>query len=399
MKRIVPLALLGAVLLLLACAHSYKYKNEAAFKGKTGVVGVFRQAAFYCSEATPHYAKIGDSTIVVKPTWSEEQDNFFFAELKSGPATLYSYSYNCGENENKFVLDTTSENKGPSGVVIPESGLCKIVISFVQGDRLFDHNDALIEEEFKKAEIALDPSKIPYCEVLKTDGSKVSFANRDSLLAENYKAAVEAAKNGSCEDIRPLVSLDTNSDKVTWNAEKDKALMIAVHSTPDLFENGAPYTVTKDMRVFSDKEFLEWYKMNSKGCAQLAASPAPTARAPARGEHYALHHVLGFPEGHDPPGVYPDVTSSEMTCRFNEEDDSQLDSLGMWLRNWFDNTWSASYKSEGGYPWTRLGYTYDWGSSGDKYGLSEFLVREESQVTVQTTKDLKAFVRWMGDRR
>jgi hypothetical protein len=99
------------------------------------------------------------------------------------------------------------------------------------------------------------------------------------------------------------------------------------------------------------------------------------------------------------PAYIPDVTSSEMTCRFNEEDDSQLDSLGMWLRNWFDNTWSASYKSEGGYPWTRLGYTYDWGSSGDKYGLSEFLVREESQVTVQTTKDLKAFVRWMGDRR
>lgn len=399
MKRIVPLALLGAVLLLLACAHSYKYKNEAAFKGKTGVVGIFRQAAFYCSEANPHYAKIGDSTIVVKPTWSEEQDNFFFAELKSGPATLYSYSYNCGENENKFVLDTTSENKGASGIVIPENGLCKIVISFVQGDKLFDHNDVLIEEEFKKAKIALDPSKIPYCEVLKTDGSKVSFANRDSLIHEQYKAAIEAAKNGSCEDIRPLVSLDSNSDKVTWNAEKDKALMIAAHSTPNLFDNGAAYTVPSDMRVFSDKEFLEWFKMNSKGVRNWPLRLRQLLGLP-REEN--ITHFTTFwvsPKDMIRPAYIPDVTSSEMTCRFNEDDDSQLDSLGMWLRNWFDNAWNVNYKSEGGYPWTRLGYTYDWGSSGDKYGLSEFLVREESQVTVQTTKDLKAFVRWMGDRR
>lgn len=40
MKRIVPLALLGAALLLLACAHSYKYKNEATFNGKTVVKSI-----------------------------------------------------------------------------------------------------------------------------------------------------------------------------------------------------------------------------------------------------------------------------------------------------------------------------------------------------------------------
>jgi len=112
------------------------------------------------------------------------------------------------------------------------------------------------------------------------------------------------------------------------------------------------------------------------------------------------------------PAYNPDIASAEMKCRFDEPegtgegegeggsegDDSQLDTLGMWLRNWFDDTWAKSYKEEGGYPWTRLGYTYDWGSKGDKYGLSEFLVQAEASVTVQTTKELKAFVRWLGDR-
>ena len=398
MKRIVLPLLSCTALMIFACAYNPKFQNEATFKGKTGVVGVFRQAAFYCSEANPHYMKLGDSTVVVKPTWSEEQDNVFFSELKPGPATLYSYSYNCGENENVFALDTTSENKGASGVVVPNEGLCKIVISFVQGDRLFSHDDNVLEEVFKRTGVALDISKVPYCEVLKSDGSKVSFADRDSLMREEYKAAVQAAKDGSCEDLRPLVVVDPNSDKVTWNSEKDKVLMIAAHATPDLYENGTPVTLDKDMRVFSDKEFLDWYRMNKKGVRNWPLRLRQLLGLP-REEN--ITHFTTFwvkPQDMIRPAYKTDVTNSDMDCRFNEEDDSQLDSLGMWLRNWFDDTWAKSYKDEGGYPWTRMGYTYDWGAKGDKYGLSEFLVREESQVTVQTTKDVKAFVKWLGDR-
>ena len=398
MKRAVFPLLFCAALLVFACSYNPRFQNEATFKGKTGVVGVFRQAAFYCSEANPHYMKLGDSTVVVKPTWSEEQDNVFFSELKPGPATLYSYSYNCGEDEHSFSLDTTSENKGASGVVVPNEGLCKIVISFVQGDRLFAHDDNLLDEVFKRTGVALDISKIPYCEVRNTDGSTVSFADRDSLLREEFKAAVQAAKEGSCEDIRPLVTIDSTSDKVTWNAEKNRVLMIAAHATPDLYENGMPVKLEKDLRVFSDKEFLDWYKMNGKGVRNWPLRLRQLLGLPR--EENVTHFTMFWVEPKDMirPAYRPDVTSSEMDCRFNEDDDSQLDSLGMWLRNWFDDTWAKSYKEQGGYPWTRMGYTYDWGAKGNHYGLSEFLVREESQVTVQTTKDLKAFVRWLGDR-
>lgn len=399
MKRIVLPILSCSVLLILACAYNPKIQNQETFRDKTGVVGVFRQSAFYCSEANPHYMKLGDSTVVVKPTWSNEQDNAFFSVLKPGPATLYSYSYNCGDAENKFVLDTSAEAKGPIGVVIPNEGFCKIVISFVQGDRLFSHNDDLINEEFKRVEAAIDPSKLPYCEVLNADGSKVSFANRDSLLREQYKAAVQSAKEGSCEDLRPLVVIDSNSDKVTWNAGKDKALMIVAHATPALFENGMPVTLESDLRVFSDREFLDWYKMNQKGVRNWPLRLRQLLGLPREEEITHFTMIWVNPQDMIRPAYRTDVTSSDMDCRFEGDDDSQLDSLGMWLRNWFDDTWAKSYKEEGGYPWTRMGYTYDWGSKGDRYGLSEFLVKAESSVTVQTTKDLKAFVRWLGDRK
>jgi hypothetical protein len=56
--------------------------------------------------------------------------------------------------------------------------------------------------------------------------------------------------------------------------------------------------------------------------------------------------------------------------------------------NWFANkTLSAWVISEPaqppvGYPWTRLGYTYNWKPGADKYGASEYVILPGSSVTV-----------------
>jgi len=56
--------------------------------------------------------------------------------------------------------------------------------------------------------------------------------------------------------------------------------------------------------------------------------------------------------------------------------------------NWFANktlsSWVISKPSEPpvGYPWTRLGYTYNWKPAADKYGASEYVIVPGSTVTV-----------------
>lgn len=40
---------------------------------------------------------------------------------------------------------------------------------------------------------------------------------------------------------------------------------------------------------------------------------------------------------------------------------------------WFTRTYAASY-GDGGVPWTRLGYTYDWNPATPKVGASEYLI-------------------------
>jgi hypothetical protein len=62
--------------------------------------------------------------------------------------------------------------------------------------------------------------------------------------------------------------------------------------------------------------------------------------------------------------------------------DSQRDPAGVTFRAWFINRAQTIYAvgnpddpATWGYPWTRLGYTYDWGNPRDHEGASEFVLR------------------------
>jgi hypothetical protein len=52
-------------------------------------------------------------------------------------------------------------------------------------------------------------------------------------------------------------------------------------------------------------------------------------------------------------------------------------------QEWVNEKILTSY-SENGYPWTRLGYTYDWGSIGTEVGASEFVVRAGAEVEIDS---------------
>jgi len=72
---------------------------------------------------------------------------------------------------------------------------------------------------------------------------------------------------------------------------------------------------------------------------------------------------------------------------FIKYDDSALYMDSAWsqpstFRDWFSNRAETVYQildfadvSTWGYPWSRLGYTYDWGSPVKRVGLSEFVIR------------------------
>lgn len=50
--------------------------------------------------------------------------------------------------------------------------------------------------------------------------------------------------------------------------------------------------------------------------------------------------------------------------------------------DWYARQTAKAYASPAGFPWTRLGYTYNWRAGADEVGLPELVVRESTKVRV-----------------
>ncbi len=64
--------------------------------------------------------------------------------------------------------------------------------------------------------------------------------------------------------------------------------------------------------------------------------------------------------------------------------------------DWIGRQMLASYQWPGGYPWTRLGYTYNWHPDSGEYGASEYLLRQGAEVEILTIKPTREYCSGLG---
>jgi hypothetical protein len=86
------------------------------------------------------------------------------------------------------------------------------------------------------------------------------------------------------------------------------------------------------------------------------------------------------------------VTTSESLCSNPDSDTTCGELFPDWVSNdhksWIANQMLTSYlvsdthNGAYSYPWTRLGYTYNWKKGADRYGASEYVIRPGSIITV-----------------
>ncbi|HYQ42481.1 MAG TPA: hypothetical protein VER11_10935 [Polyangiaceae bacterium] len=58
---------------------------------------------------------------------------------------------------------------------------------------------------------------------------------------------------------------------------------------------------------------------------------------------------------------------------------------------WFLSEYQQRYSAKGGYPWTRLGYTYDWADSSTHVGASEYVVRGKTSIWIASVSDTETY--------
>lgn len=105
-----------------------------------------------------------------------------------------------------------------------------------------------------------------------------------------------------------------------------------------------------------------------------------------------LEQLLGLPPGNGKDRIVQLWVPTDGL--FRPSPDAEIDDAAASLdfppgtseehRTWIEDLRAASY-GEDGYPWTQLGYTYDWSPDADsEVGLSEFVVRAGTPVIIES---------------
>ena len=93
MRNIYLVGMSAIALALFGCALTKDSKVSKAenFEGKTGIIGVFRQPAYYCGEGIPHTVMLGGTSIVVKTENNAEE--FIYTAVERGWEPHYVVIY------------------------------------------------------------------------------------------------------------------------------------------------------------------------------------------------------------------------------------------------------------------------------------------------------------------
>lgn len=108
-----------------------------------------------------------------------------------------------------------------------------------------------------------------------------------------------------------------------------------------------------------------------------AADPAVTTRWPCANGPDGGACGLHFPAGVDSAHIA--WMAGQMLSAWQVPDDYPAD------------TASGGPRGTLGYPWTRLGYTYNWHPGAPRYGASEYLARAGARIRVESTHPIAAY--------
>ena len=195
-----------------------------------------------------------------------------------------------------------------------------------------------------------------------------------------FDEAVKDAMIIDKDEILPVVSLDEGEPYAVYDDE-GRILLYTFHKYPDSYPDGADVKLEwGNVWTFTGGELEEKYQENKDSVTdwQTRLKELIGLRPDNESNYFTAMWVK--PEDVFRPAYVSDIGTVEMTDSFSEDVNEEY-------KAWFDDNIISSY-FDGAYPWTRLGYTYDWADNGQEYGLSEFIVKKDSNIKVAYTVEL-----------
>lgn len=85
----------------------------------------------------------------------------------------------------------------------------------------------------------------------------------------------------------------------------------------------------------------------------------------------------------------PEITDHEALMDFPDNAYTTVDPL---YKDWFDDLRAISYTSDSAHPWSRLGYTYDWGNAYNHFGVSEYVISADAKVEIASMTQTEEYL-------
>ena len=203
---------------------------------------------------------------------------------------------------------------------------------------------------------------------------------------ELWAAAMADAVFSEDSEVMDLVCLTRDDPQVIWDEAGERVLLITWHGYEEPCAPGDSLAY-QDIWATSLGELKDWYRENGSGVTDWELRFAQLLGMPDDGSCTRFSAFWVPPSAVIRPAYVTDVTA-QMEIGYDQITDPTY-------RAWFDGNILYSY-FESAYPWTRLGYTYDWSGGDSAYGLTEFLIADGSGTEIAFTYSTEDFVAWLA---
>ena len=188
-------------------------------------------------------------------------------------------------------------------------------------------------------------------------------------------------------EVMELVTLTPDDPNVIWDESGERVLLLTWHDYADECMQGNPMPPGDGgIWVTSLGEMMAWYKENHGGVSDWKLRFAQLLGVHVDEGYTRFTGFWALPEDVIRPAYLTDVTG-QMENGYGKLQEGPY-------KDWFDQNILWSY-FESDYPWTRLGYTYDWSGGATEYGLTEFLISDSSRTEIAFTCTTDEFVLWL----
>ncbi|MFI0433861.1 MAG: hypothetical protein ACH36H_12060 [Candidatus Nanopelagicales bacterium] len=218
-------------------------------------------------------------------------------------------------------------------------------------------------------------------------GSPTAAAGADpsastTALPAAYLAAVADAQSAGPDQLAPLVALAPGSANVVFSADGAAAEMVTLTDwTGYAASVGQPLTLSREVWLTPAPQLQDM----CRGYV-AAGGTDPSLRSlqylgmPPKSKPVTIVTMMVPLSGMFRPTANPQLDSA--TAVFDDGTVQPPDPAFPNHADWFRLQKALAYDPANPYPWTRMGYTYDWGDPANKVGASEFVVRQGTTVDV-----------------